>query len=110
MIGPDTQAYVLICRRQSSQLILIQRNCQSVGGYECSSITISATVKKIHSRTANKLRNKSVYRLIVDLQRRVELLQSALVHHSHSMPQRHGLRLIVRNINCGCVQGVLEML
>ena len=56
-------------------------------------------VEEIHGRAADKRANEAVGRLLVDLHRRVDLLNHAPIHQHDPLAQSHRSNLIVRDIN-----------
>jgi hypothetical protein len=64
--------------------------------------------KKIHARTADKLSDKTVSRTIIDVERRLELLQLTFIHHRNAMPQRHRFCLIVSYVDGSGPQLMLQ--
>ena len=68
---------------------------------------LQARGSDIHHRAADELRDEEVGGVLVDVGRRADLLQHALVHDGDAVGERHGLHLIVRHID-GCLL-VLQM-
>ena len=66
--------------------------------------------EEIHRRLADEARDPGIDRLVVDLARRAELLQFALMHDGDLVGHRHGLELVVRDIDHGRAEGALQML
>ena len=57
----------------------------------------------VHHRAADELRDEKVGGVEVDLARRADLLEHALVHHGDAVSKRHRLDLVVRDVNRGGV-------
>ena len=70
---------------------------------------IDRAVQKIHAGTTDKRGYETVRRTIVNLERRVELLQLTLIHHRDAMSQRHRFGLVVRDIDRCRGQLLLQM-
>src|SRR5437870_10416850 len=68
---------------------------------------IDASFDKVHAWAADKLSDEAVCRMIVDVQRSIELLQFALSHYGHALCQGHGFCLIMRDVNRGRAQLML---
>ena len=63
-----------------------------------SSVSMSnAAVEKIHLRTADERRHKSVGGRVVDFLRRRDLMNRAVAHDGDAMAERHRFLLIVRH-------------
>ena len=56
-------------------------------------------VKEIHRRCAEKTRNESVDRSVVNFHRSIDLLNKTFVHHANTVTQSHCLSLVVSYIN-----------
>jgi len=59
---------------------------------------IKPTIEKVHARTAHKLSDKTIGRAIIDVERRVELLQLTLIHHRDAMSRRPGFLVGSRQV------------
>ena len=65
---------------------------------------------EIHRRGADEAGNELVGRLIVQLERLSHLLHHAVLHDDDPVAQRHGLDLIVGNINGGGAETQMQFL
>ena len=61
----------------------------------------------VHHRAADELRDEEVRGVMVDVGRRADLLQHALVHDGDAVGERHRLDLVVRDVDGGLL--VLEV-
>jgi hypothetical protein len=58
-----------------------------------------AFLDEIHARTADELRHESVRRMIVNIERCVELLQASFLHHCNARRECHRFCLIVCDVD-----------
>ena len=58
-------------------------------------------VQEVHRRRADEAGDEEVGRIVVDLARRVDLLDDALVHDRDAVGQRHRLDLVVGDVDRG---------
>src|SRR5439155_1566013 len=63
---------------------------------------------EIHRRRADELRHEEVARPIVELLRLRDLLQQAVAHDRNAIAERHGLDLVVRDVDRGDIELALE--
>src|SRR5215471_7009878 len=57
--------------------------------------------QEIHRRRADKASDELCSRLVIDLVRRADLIDPAAVHDDDPIGQRHRLDLVMRDVNCG---------
>src|SRR5690606_2406463 len=62
---------------------------------------LDAAWNEVHRGAADESRHKFVGRMIVELERLINLLDVAVAQHDDSIPHRHGLDLIVRDVDHG---------
>ena len=74
-----------------------------------SAATVSAG-KKVHRRRAHEAGDEHVRRALVDLARLGVLLQQALMHDGDARGERHRLHLVVRDVDGGLVEPLVEFL
>src|SRR5690606_36343184 len=55
--------------------------------------------KEVHCWRADKTCHKSIYRMVIELQRRAHLLHPTISQHHNFMRKRHGFDLIMGDIN-----------
>ena len=64
--------------------------------------------QEVHGRAADELRHEHAARPVVDLERRARLQHLALVHHRDHVGHRHGLDLVVGDVDRGGVDPVVQ--
>ena len=74
-----------------------------------SAATVSAG-KKVHRRRAHEAGDEHVGRPVVDLARLGELLQQPLVHDGDARGERHRLDLVVRDVDGGLAEPLVQLL
>ena len=57
---------------------------------------------------AEKARDESISRTIVEIERRPHLLDPSVAHHRDSARQRHGFDLVVRDVDDGIADALME--
>ena len=57
--------------------------------------------QEVHRRRADEAGDEPVLRVVVELLRRADLLDAAVVHHHHAVGQRHRLDLVVGDVDRG---------
>src|SRR2546430_7468549 len=57
----------------------------------------SRATQKIHRRRADEAGDEQIVRTVVELERRADLLDQAVVHHHDLVRHGHGLDLVVRS-------------
>ena len=67
-------------------------------------------VDHVHARRADEIGDEDVLRLVVDLVRRAELLDHALVHHRDLGRHGHRLDLVVGDVDDGALELAVELL
>ena len=92
------------------QLARENRTCRAavdraVAGAAPSAATVGR--QDVHHRAADELRDEQVGGMLIDLGRRADLLQHAVIHDGDPVGQRHGLDLVVGDVDGGRV--VLEV-
>ena len=65
--------------------------------------------KKVHLRRSDEARDKQVIRAVKDFLRRPYLLDKSVLHDDDSRAQRHRLRLIMRYVNEGGVEFLMQL-
>ena len=85
-----------------------RRKAEAAGGRE-DAIRMAAA-DEVHGWGADETRDEQVGGPVVDDLRRVELPYLALVHHGDAVRQRHRLDLVMRDIDGGDAEFVLEVL
>jgi hypothetical protein len=65
---------------------------------------------KIHRRRADEAGDEAVDRRIVEFERFADLLHQAAAHDHHAIAKRHRLHLVVRDINGGSIEPVVQFL
>src|SRR5262249_33627618 len=68
------------------------------------------TLNEIHRRRAEEARNEARCGTVVDLKRSADVLNSALAHDHDAIGHRHRLGLVVRHINEGGLQPLVQAL
>ena len=68
----------------------------------------SLRLEHVHRRAADEAADEEVDRVVVQLLRRRHLLQLALAHHGDAVAHRHRLDLVVRDVDRGHAEVVLE--
>src|SRR5438477_4361701 len=64
--------------------------------------------QEVHRRRADEVRNEERRRPIIDVARARDLLDDTVVHHGDHIGHRHGLELIVGDIDRGCSEPVMQ--
>ena len=64
--------------------------------------------EEVHRRRADEAGHEEVLRVVVELARRVELLQDPGAHDGHAVAEGHGLGLVVGHVDRRRAQAVLE--
>ena len=72
-------------------------------------LPLEPRLEHVHRRAADEAGDEQVDRVVVQLLRRRHLLQLALAHHRHAVAHRHRLDLVVRDVDRGHVEVVLEL-
>ena len=65
---------------------------------------------EIHRRRADEAGDKAVGRGVVELERLADLLHQSILHHHHAIAQRHGLDLVVGDVDGRGVEPVVQLL
>ena len=65
---------------------------------------------EVHRRRADKTRDKARGWLVIELVRRADLLDPAMVHHHHAVGERHGLDLVVGHVDGGGAHLLVHLL
>ena len=65
--------------------------------------------QKIHRRRADEVGDEHGCRAVVDFARRAELLDDAVVHHRDLVGHRHRFHLVVRDVDGGGVDAVVQL-
>ena len=68
-----------------------------------------AEVEEVHRRRADEVGDEHRRRPVVDLLRRAELLDHAVVHHRDLVGHRHRLELVVGDVDGGRVDAVVQL-
>ena len=63
---------------------------------------------QVHGGRPDEPGDEQVHRMVVEGLRRVDLLQHALAEHRHPVPHRHGLDLVVGDVDRGDAEVVLD--
>jgi zinc and cadmium transporter len=63
----------------------------------------------VHRRRADEAGDEAVGRAVVELQRRADLLDAAVVHHDDAVGHGHGLDLVVRDVDRGGLQPLVQL-
>src|SRR5690606_34187002 len=66
-------------------------------------------VDEVHRRRADKAGDKDVDRIVVDLQGRADLLDEPVFHHADPVAHRHGLGLVVGDVNRRGLESRVEL-
>jgi hypothetical protein len=64
----------------------------------------------VHRRRADELRDEQVVRAVVELERRADLLDDAVVHHDDAVGHRHRLDLVVRDVDGRRLEALVQRL
>ena len=67
-------------------------------------------LEQVHARRADEAGDEDIGRIVVDLERRADLLQHAMVHDGDAVGHGHGLELVVGDIDHGLPELALQML
>src|SRR5471032_2367162 len=73
-------------------------------------LQLVAAAKKVHGRRADKTCDEQIVGVIVEFQRRTNLLDRASVQHDDAVRHRHGFNLIVRHVDRRCTQALMQRL
>ena len=65
-------------------------------------------IKKVHGGHADETGHEPIDGMIIGPQRRIGLLNFSFFHDHDAIPKGHGLFLIVRNVNGGCFETMME--
>ena len=68
-------------------------------GPERDAVRVEPAADEVHRRAADEARDERVLRTLVEALRRVDLLHDAVAQHDHALPERHRLRLVVRDVD-----------
>ena len=66
--------------------------------------------EEVHRRRADEARDEEVRRALVEILRRIQLLEQAFVHHGDTVSHRHRLDLVVRDVDRGPTDPLVELL
>ena len=66
-------------------------------------------VEHVHARRTNEVGDKEVFRTVVDLIRRADLLNDALVHDGDPGCHSHGFNLVMGDVDDGVAELVVEL-
>ena len=66
-------------------------------------------VDEVHLRRTDKARNKLVYRILIKVDRRIDLLNITVLHNNDSVTHRHSLCLVMGYIDKGRTQLLMEL-
>ncbi len=69
----------------------------------------AAKAEEVHRRRADEVGDEQRRRPVVDLARRAELLDHALVHHGDPVGHRHRLELVVGDVDRGGAEAVVQV-
>ena len=83
---------------------------QSVGAFERAAVLRDPTFDEIHGGGADERRHEEVQRLPVDLERRADLLDEAVLHDDHPVAEGHRLLLVVGHVDAGRRDASMEFL
>ena len=67
-------------------------------------------LEQVHARRADEAGDEDVGRVVVDLERRADLLQHAMIHHRDAVGHRHRLELVMGDIDHGLLELPLQVL
>ena len=67
-------------------------------------------LREVHARRAHEPGHEGVGRPVVDLVGRAQLLQHAALHHRDAGGERHRLDLVVRDVDDGRLQALVQLL
>ena len=71
-------------------------------------LTLDAALEDVDRRRTDEARYVQRARSVVNLERRADLLDAAAVHHHHAVGHRHRLHLIVRDVDRGRAQALVQ--
>ena len=60
---------------------------------------MNGNVEKIHLRSSDKARNELVFGIVVQISRRIDLLNDAQLHNDYARAHRHRLYLVVGDVD-----------
>ena len=81
-----------------------------VAEHEAAHRAVDRALEHVHRRIADERRHEAVGGAVVDLVRRRELLQLAVAHDGHEVGHRHRLGLVVRDVQRGRPEALLQAL
>ena len=73
------------------------------------STLFDAALEKVHRWRADKAGHEHVVRIVVKRYRFIDLLDHAIFHDHDPVAHRHGLHLVVRDVNHCRIQSVVEL-
>ena len=87
-----------------------QRTPPSASTQALPSDAAQRAVDDVHRRRADELRDEQVVGMVVELERRADLLDAAVVHHDDAVGHRHRLDLVVRDVDRRRLQALVQRL
>ena len=66
-------------------------------------------IKEVHLRRSDESCREQVRRLVVQILRRIDLLHNTILHDDDSGTKGHSLRLVMRDIDDGCTQSLMQL-
>jgi len=66
-------------------------------------------VEEVHARAADEAGYEDVRRVVVQVLRRIDLLQHAVLHNRNARGHRHRLNLVVRHVDKGRRQALVQL-
>src|SRR5499426_3716932 len=88
-----------------------QRQTHAVGALEFQpAVGVDPAIEEIHRRRADEARDEQVLRPVVKLERRADLFHQAVMHDHDAVGERHGLDLIVGDVDGRSFQALMQFL
>src|SRR5438045_9208729 len=93
VIRPDHESYLAVV--ESRPPLEVERNAETT---EESVVAVDRRLDEVHRGRADEGGDEDVPWLVVEALGRVDLEDAAVPEHRDPLPERHGLRLVVRDI------------
>ncbi|MNQ09483.1 hypothetical protein D3C85_223000 [compost metagenome] len=110
VLGPQPQQHVLSIGQQRrapgrGQVPGLPVGQREPGAAVCA---MHLPLREVHGGRADEARHEAVDRAVVELERRTDLLHPARAHHDDAVGHGHGFHLVVRDVDHGVAQALVQ--
>ena len=111
ILGPDAEDDLLaLARHVHLALVLGHQQLEGAAVDEHLAVLLhQRDVEEVHRRAADEAGGEDVARMVVELLRRVDLLQQAVLQHGDAARHGHGLHLVVGDVDEGGAQALVQL-